>query len=205
MTSTNRDIVRRALRKLGALASGSNPSDAEATDALEILQSQYLNLAQIGALGRIYDVIATADGDAMENTRVRADEGVTVTLPLTYGSQTSLPSQYPLDWELTGYCCYGDWGARAPRNQAVVADALGNYWMYKADLGKWVNLSGVTLNSEFPFSEGLANGFAAWLAISLADEYGAQIGAGVQLDARNLSVAITHNYDSAARPSYEPY
>jgi hypothetical protein len=79
----NLDIIKGAMKKIHALASGAEPTAAESADGMTALQSLIVELIGQGSLGRLRDVLATSDYTARENERIRAGTGVTITIPTT--------------------------------------------------------------------------------------------------------------------------
>lgn len=196
----NLDIIKKAMRKLHVLASGAQPTSAQAADGMDALQSMIVELIGQGSLGRLQDVLATADYTAREFDRIRCDglklvtedgtiitdesgnpifsTSITVTLPWVI-----TPNMYSgCDYGWRGYygsflCCNKP---RPPRDRApvVVIDQTGkNYTsMYSAYLGKWILLNNLEQQGDFPLANYLEDGFAAMLAERIADDYDAALG-----------------------------
>lgn len=166
-------LIKRALRMLGELPSGREPPANEAAEAMEALQGLYRHLVSIGTLGRLRDVLISANYTAHENERVINTSGgaITITLPTTiddrndYGSGTAAPYDY-------GFVGCGN-GVRAPRDRSVVIKAgpTPSVWLYDADLATWVEIDGLVLTDEAPFSQKLETGLAALLANHIVAEY----------------------------------
>jgi hypothetical protein len=203
--ATNLDIIKRALKKISALAAGSEPPAVDAYDANEALKSIFVELIGNGTLGALNDVLATDDYTACEWDRIRADEGVTVTLPTEITTDyTRGPTGSPSD--------YG-WGVsttpRPPYNLApvVVVDSDGEatYSLYNAYTGAWVAINDLGQQATFPLPKHLENGFACMLAEALVDEFGGQVGEQTKRQSAYCRVALTHRPDSQRRAAVVSY
>lgn len=205
--ATNLDIIKRAMKKLHVLASGSNPASAQAADGMSALQSLIVELIGQGSLGRLNDVLATSDYTAFENDRIRASNGVTITLPTTITTERCDLDPIPYGYETSTY-------PRPPYDRSPVIVVGSNYtvgataytaktsWMYDAYSGAWVNLNSLTQQGAFPLPDHLEDGFAAMLAERLVDDYdGGEVGAETKRLASVTRLALSTKYDSAARPA----
>lgn len=186
--ATCRDIVTRAMRFLGQLAAGENPSDSEADDGMVYLQSAYDRWVSSSMFGRLTDTYVTASRTAKEHENIYAAAGVTITLPATIN----------------------DCGvARQPRDLACVA-------VYSTDTTtrtvsifdqyQWVQINGLGISDTAPLSGRDAVGLAAYVATEMADEYGADLKpATVKLAAHfraMLSAKLGTTQDRAASEYY---
>lgn len=206
--ATNLDIIKRAMKKIHVLPSGTQPTSAQAADGMTALQGLIVELIGQGSLGRLYDVLATSDYTAYEQDRVRASAGVTVTIPTTITSERCAP--YPT------YCGpdYG-WGCssttpRAPRDRAVVVvvDSNGSatYNVYCAYKGVWVVINSLTQQDDFPFADYLENGFAALLAERIVDDFdGGEVGAETKRQANACRQMLSTKPDSQATVGQSEY
>lgn len=212
--ATCRDLIKRSLRKLGAIAAGQEPTADMATDALVSLQSLYLELIGQGVFGRQFDITITdATYTANEQERILCDNlsGVTITLP----DQITAPP-----W----WCGYGDgywsgyggwWGPdygvgwlsncvypRPPRDGALVTltDLLSDFsqnYIYDSQIGRWTLIQGLTLNSDAPFYARYQEGIACKLAEILSPEYPAlPLNPQVLKGANQFNSAISHRWDA---------
>jgi hypothetical protein len=180
---TVRDLIKSGMRKAGVLASGRNPTTAEATDGLDVVQGLYDGWALGGMFGRLTEVIATEDYTAREGDRVRAETGVVVTLPTTITE------------------CGSD---RAPYDLAIVVvvqDAATQVSIYDAFAGAWVRLDGLTLDTDPPLKQRDRDGLAACVAVAYADEFGGRVGAATQAKAATFRIALSARSGNAYRPS----
>lgn len=160
--TTNADIIRRALRLIGVVAGGEEPSGTDQSDAMERLQSIILDLPGLILNGRWCEVAVSAAYTAKESQRITVTLPGVVTLPTTV-TPTGGCSRPPLD--LARVWIQGS------------ADNVG-LWVYVASLGEWRQLDGLELGGAFPFGPEDVGGMAAKLAVAVSDEYGAQYPAG---------------------------
>jgi hypothetical protein len=203
--TTNLDIIKKAMKKIHVLPRGTEPTSAEASDGMDALQSLIVELIGQGSLGRLYDVLATSAYTVFEQDRVRADPGVTVTIPDTITNER--PTDYPGG---DGYD-YGFGGlsvpARAPRDRAVVVVFDGDtdtvvYHVYSAYKGEWVVINGLTQQDDFPFADYLEDGFAALLAERIVDDFdGAEVGKETKRQANGCRMMLSTKPDSQSLPA----
>ncbi len=213
MPATNLDIIKRAMRKIHVLGAGMEPSSVLAAQAMQNLSSLYVEIIGMGSLGRLYDVAATSDANAFEWTRVKASNGVDITLPteITASMAPSWNDYYPY---FDGPD-YGWWPAgwddlpRAPFNMAPVVvtgtayEVDGTpyteetYWLYSAYKGAWSLVSDLDQQDTFPLPKHFENGFAAMLAEYMVDDFaGGQVGPETKRQAINCRTMLTSRYDS---------
>ena len=184
----NIDLICRALRRLGVLASGQLPTDAEAADALETLKAIILRTVSEGGLGQLAEVVAPeGDYKPEEFTRVLRNDPDTssITLPDTvveYGVKRP-----PFDGSIIAI-------ADVTMAQAVT-------YIYDGDLGAWLPVETMTLTSIPPLTQRDANGFASMLAVELADEYGQSIPAATELAATRWHSQIVGGWSRQTKPT----
>lgn len=220
--TTNLDIIKRAMRKLHVLGTGMEPSSAQAAQAMGNLSSLYVEMIGMGSLGRLYDVQATSDADGLEWTRIKASNGVDITLPLLITA--SMAPSYPGYYPGSGGPDYGWWPSgwdnfpRTPFDMAPVVISGSNYevdgnaftsetyWLYSAYKGEWMQVISLTQQDTFPLPMHFENGFAAWLAEYMADDFGSmEVGPDTRIQARNCRVMLTCRFDSPSRPVVTNY
>lgn len=214
MSITVRDLIRRSLRKLAMVASGREPTAAQAQDALDVLQSLYRELAAQGVFGRLVDVLMTSTTySARENERIVCDDAsaITITLPetITAGLLGSLQA-----WNInaTDYG-RGQWSETLPRpprdgSIIVVCDINSDFektYIYDAGRAAWVLIDDLTLDSVAPLSGRYANGLAAILAIKLAPEYNTTAMPSVQAEANLGRHMLSQKLDRSRRPVVAEY
>ena len=216
--TTCRNVIKGALKKLGALAMGREPTAAQSEDALEVLQSLYRELAGQGVFGRLQDVlVTTATYTAREQERVVCDSlsGQTITLPETI-TQDLLDSA-PYDTCGPGYSDYG-WGhpvydvlPRPPRDGAmiVVADIRSDFektYLYDANRAYWVLIDGMTLDTEAPLTGRFDNGIKAKLALRLWTHYSKDPASEqIQSEVNTFHYLISMKGDRQSRPVQAEY
>ncbi len=193
--TTNRDIIKRALRKLGAVAAGAEPSAARADAGLDLLLGMYQEWVQLGVFGRLNDYRTSVDITALPGQRIYADTGLTISLPTPYSppyNDSNTVGGWIWDYG------WPRWNGQNPLvNQSlisVIQDGVERLYVYNN--GAWVDFNTQDLNSNFPLSAGLENGTAAMLALRLAPEYGNDPSALVLREAQQAQVALTHRYNN---------
>lgn len=178
--STAQNTVRRALRLMGVLFRGREPSGADAADGLERLQTLILALPGLQLNGVWREVAVTAAYTAREGDRCTVTAPGAVTLPLTVT---------PCDGELGG--C-----TRPPLDLAKVqiigAVPNAGVWLYSATKGAWGQADALTLKSELPFGGEDDDGVAALLAVNMQDEYS-------ETPLGDRSVALAQQFARSAR------
>lgn len=189
--ATCREVIKRAMRRLNLLAAGREPKASEATDGLTALQGLYQTLVSSGSLGELTAIAIQADYDALEWQRITSTDGVahTITLPVTITDAST------------------DLGYRMPYDKAVVlvAGATPATYIYEAVLGDWVLVEGLTLDSVAPLSTQLAEGLAARLALSIADEYGRDLPPAVARASITFMATLTGRHAEQRQPLAATY
>jgi hypothetical protein len=199
--ASNLDIIKRAMKKIHVLASGTAPTSAQATDGMDALQSLIVELIGQGSLGRLNDVLATSAYTAKENDRVQASTGVVVTLPLVI---TAADCGY-------GWNPWYAWGQRKPRPPrdrtpvVVITDNVPVYNVYCAYLNEWVVINDLAQQDDFPFAQYLENGFAALLAERIADDYDQAVGPETMKQAAACRSMLSLKMDSSRVPTRTAY
>ena len=180
-------IIKRALRRLGVLASGTEPTADEAADALECLQGILLRAISEGALGTLQDVIATDGMVAPENSRVLLNNVAVddITLPDTV---TESGSERPT----------------RDGSVVVISDTFTDQtvtYIYDGDEGEWLAVETMGLTSKVPLSLRDVIGLSAYLAVEIADEYGQEPSQATAIAASRWHSTIGTNW---SRGSYDP-
>lgn len=209
--TTNLDIIKRGMRKIHVLASGAEPTTAQAVEGMSALQSLIVELIGQGSLGRLNDVLATSAYTAKEFDRVQASAGVVVTLPTTISTEYS---DYPYvggSWPQMGPAGGYDYGAgyavtpRPPLDRAtivVITDNVPVYNVWRTYTNEWVAINSLTQQDSFPFADYLENGFAAMLAEATVDNFdGGEVGAETKRQANGCRAMLSLKMDSASRPA----
>jgi hypothetical protein len=185
--TTIRETVRSALRKVGALTRGAEPSSSQARDGLEAFQSLLLEWVDNGKFGRLTNVIASADYEASEQERV-VSGGFTITLPDTVVDDDTGETRPPKDLSLV---------------VVVTAGAAPQVNLYDADRGEWVRLDTLEVADDAPLAGRGSDGLASCLAKRLAEEYGPPLGAQSEAAAAQFMSNLTHRRrDSTTAAEY---
>lgn len=169
---TCRDIIRTALRKAGALSAGSEPTAAEAREALQALQSLYLEWVDRAVFGRLTTVSAAGAYEAGEGERVIAN-GFSVTFPslVTEGCETRPPNDLSLIL-------------------VVTAGAEPDCRIYDANRAEWVSLNGLSLSDNAPLAGRGGDGLAACLVRRIAGDYGLPTSDEIERSANRFITAL---------------
>lgn len=167
MPETCRSIVSRAMRMTGILGRTEDAEAEELRDGMLVLQSLYDQWLIGGMFGRLQDVYEDGDYDAQPGQRVYVNDG-TATLP-----------------DITDTDCR--WHDLAA---IEIYDTAGRkVWLW--DRNAWVRLDGLEPGDNAPLSDRGANGLAACLALLYAEEFGAQMSAGVLTQARTFKYGLS--------------
>lgn len=160
-----RDIITRALRKVGAVGVNDPPTTAELEMGMFALQSMFDGWASSGVFGRLRDVHVTEAYTASAGERVRSTQSVT--LP-TYDAVDT-------DENDDDYGSCRDATIDRPTNRAlivVVNPTTGvretNLW--DAWVGSWVRIEALAAADDCPLVALGADGLACCLARAIADE-----------------------------------
>lgn len=173
-----RDHIKRALRLVGVLPSGREPTAAQAADALVAYQSMIMALPAMAMAARWIYQDVTTDVTAEENDflRVNSETPITIYLPT---STTGRDRAVDTCGTITVRCTCTS--ARAPRDGARVwiTDVFGSItprmYFYRADLAAWVLVTNLMLDSEPPLGSQFDAFLPAMLAVVLADEYDQEV------------------------------
>jgi hypothetical protein len=208
--TTNLDIIKRAMKKLHVLASGTNPTSAQAADGMDALQSLYVELIGQGSLGRLNDVLATSDYTAKEFDRIQASTGITVTLPLIITPPMCSPGgNLPYDYGFRAWdTTLAGAANRPPRDRApvlVIQDNVETAHVYRSQTNEWVTINDLAQTDLFPFADTLKDGFAALLAERIADDYSTVAGPSTQQAARTCRWMLSAKPDSSSAPAPSYY
>lgn len=190
-----RDIITRALRKVGAVGQTEAPTAAEVDMGLFSLQSMFDGWAAAGMFGQLRDIHVTSDYEAKAGDRVRTT--ATVTLP-TYAAVDTDPggSDY-------GFCSGADTDRPQNRRLIVVVNpetGVRKTNLWDAWIGDWVEIQALTATSECPLAALGADGLACCLARAIADESTWTVPAQTERQA-SLFLARMAKGDGRRRPT----
>lgn len=208
MSLTCLQLIKGAMRKLGVLAIGREPTSAQSEDSMEVLSSFYPELVGQGVFGKLYDSYVTdATYTAHENERITCDATVTtVTLPTTI-TEEWWPSQGPIGgisdygWNNSSSNAY----PRTPRDNSIIQIARSNTstaltYIYDAPKTDWVALDSLVLASAAPLSERYGEAMKALLAVKLAPHYNIVPNPFLERESAKANSLLSHRYDRSYRP-----
>lgn len=195
--STALDIVRRALRSMGALRRGKEPTGADQADGLERLQSLILAMPGLIQNGRWCERAKSAAYTAKEGERITVTGAVTITLPLTVTDCETGCTRPPKDLARVYVL-----GADAVVDYSGDEDGAAGLWVYSATLGAWARADGLTIDDDMPFGAEDDEGLAAQLAVNMVDEYGGGISARTAALAQNSARSFRARLKKAEPKDY---
>lgn len=205
MPHTVRDVGTLALRKLGVLRSGGEPSAADAEAARQSLESLYSEWITQGTFGRVYNVAITKSGSVTPghsmHLNVTTDEEVSIDLPATVQRDfwsTWRPCR-DYGWGLH-VPVGGDPGLNVPRDKSVVivTDQFGAgraTYVYDGTVQRWMRTDTITLQDEAALSARGMDGLASVLAIRLTEQFGSELAGPQTLrSANSYKTALVCNF-----------
>ncbi len=204
------DVLKGALRKLGALPSGADIPASEGEDALAVLRQMYLEMVGSGMFGRQCEITVpsgTPDFVAPEGARMVTDNlaAINITLPITV-QDTWWRYDYGARWLPPAIVTAPTWNnQRPPRDGAVVtaADLARDYntrtYVYDAALARWTDLAAMDVGDQAPLSTRYGEGIMCELAIRLAPEYGQEPSASIVRGAAQGRSAMVCRWDGPER------
>ena len=170
---TCEQIITRALRKAKVYAAGETPSAEDMSDGLDELQNLYEQWISNGMFGRLVDVYVSSDYEANPNERVTVTDAAAITIPTTV---TEDGTDYP------------PFDMAAVEVVDTVALTVSRY-LYSS--GTWVSIADLALSDEAPLAGRGRGGLAACLALAYAEEFGAEVGSGVQRQAASFKTGLS--------------
>ena len=199
MPHTVRDVGTLALRKLGVLRSGGEPSAADAEAARQSLESLYSEWITQGTFGRVYNVAITKSGSVTPghsmHVNVTTDEEVSIDLPAT------MQRDFWSTWR-------GDLGLNVPRDKSVVivTDQFGAgraTYVYDGTVQRWMRTDTIKLSDEAPLSARGIDGLASVLAIRLTEQFGSELASPQTLrSANSYRTALVCNFGNEDDEGY---
>ncbi len=184
---TCQDIITRALRKAGVYDAGETPSAEDMNDGLDELQNLYEQWGSNGMFGRLADVLTDSDYEASANERITVSDSAVITIPTSFEVDgEDLP---PFD---TAFI------------EVVDTDA-STVTRYLYESGAWVSIGDLVLADTAPLAGKGRAGLSACLAMSYAEEFGGQVGPGVQRQAAAFKMGLSLKYGSDANRSTPDY
>jgi hypothetical protein len=169
--TTCRDIIRRAMLEIKALASGEQPTADELSDGLEVLQEVIDGLFGMGVGTELTDLIVETDADLAPDTRAL----VFATAPITL----SLPDMPSNGNRIQIKDMAGNLGTYPVTLPAVPVDTVLNtdngdwVFVYVDSAASWVLVSPVGADSDLPLGDD--EFFRLELALRLIPMYGGSL------------------------------
>lgn len=208
MSDTVLDVINRAARLLGDLASGASLSGAESNDALQAYNSMYRGL--------FGTVIGPRPSSILTAVNVTAQPGyiygvgsatITITLPpnprpgsrIGVSDANAALATYPVTVARSGHLLEG-----AAANLTLNTNGATRQWFYRPDAANWVREADQALIDTPPFSDDLIGFMPAMLAVHMASEYGADIRPDVAALAQYGYAAFARVYARRGRNQSEP-
>lgn len=185
--STVRQVITTTLRWLNV--TGRNvPKAYQAADALEDLQTLYLELISEGA--DLQDVLITGNYTAGENQRIL--DTLAPTAVVSFPATINTPLTNPRFNYLTDAAVNNTLRAPTDFSTIVLAGSTPQTVVYDANLGAWVSIEGLALDDAAPWSVYLGQSLVAMLAAVIADSYALQLSPfrmALAVNARNRVLA----------------
>ncbi len=199
------NIIKGAMRKLGVLPIGREPTSAQGESGMEILQSMYHEKVGQGVFGRLTDsYITDATYTAHENERITCDTDVTtVTIP------DAITEEWCASGPIGGLGDYGwsNWRTttpRTPRDGSVVQVAQTNSstpltYIYDAPRTDWVSIDSLTLAGDAPLSDRYGNALKALLAEVWATDFNVTPTPTLMREITQANSLLSHRPDRGSR------
>jgi hypothetical protein len=205
--ATCRDIIKKALRRIGVVAAGREPSAAMAEEALGHLIDQYKDWVAKGVFGKFRDVrITAATYTPREQERVIiADENsCAITFPQVVTEEWGdyVGGFGGHDYGFVSYgatACVQRIETRTPRDQSVIlitteCDCETRIRVYEASSARWQRIDTLELADAAPMSVLHEKLLADVLAGNLAEGYGQAIPPKLASDLMGHNVTLSHKF-----------
>jgi hypothetical protein len=169
---TCRDIITRAFRKRKVYSPGEDPTSEDMSDGLVELQSLYESWAANGMFGRLADVQTDGNYTASAGERIRATNSPTITIPTEFEDEGAAYPPYDM----------------AFIEVVDVDEQEVRRYLYEA--GTWVEINGLTLDSEAPLAGKGQAGLEACLALQM-EGWGGEIGPATMRQASAFKMGLS--------------
>jgi hypothetical protein len=179
MTMTVRDVIKAALRKMGGLASGDDPTADEVTDALTSYNSLLRSMFGTIVGQRLSPQAAAASLTAEPGGQYQiAASAMTITLPANpkNGARVGVVDSN-LNFAVNT-CTVARNGRSlegAAANLSLTTAGGGRTWFFRGDTGNWVREADQAIDDTVFFPDNLIAYLPDMLAVYIASEYGAEI------------------------------
>lgn len=186
--ATCRDVITRALRKLGELGVGEVASNQDAATGMASLQTMFDAWATGGMFGPLRDLYKSGAYTAKAGERIRTT--ATVTLP-TYTTDTDAVDVSDKD---------------LPKDRSLIVVVNPTTGVRQTNLwdswrGQWVRIEALTLSDECPLSALGVDDLACCLAKVIGDEVNASVGPQTELRAAKFVQRMTQKRDGERQPT----
>ena len=179
----NFEIITRALRRLGVIASGQTATTDEMDDALEALRSLFSRMVSDGTFGRLSTIEAGAGVyDATPMTRVIRSSPDT--------TKINLPTIAP------------------DKSVIIIADIIQDTtstFVYDVDAASWTRIETMTQTSRAPFGSRDALGLSAYLAAEMSSEFGVELSEILSFDAARYHASLGSDLSREINPTISDY
>ena len=189
------DLISRAMRRIGVLASGQLPQDDELEDAIETLRGLLLRMVSEGTFGELQDTIADSDTHVATASRILRNNAdtIAITLPETVEDARTCALRSPYHGTVV-----------------VISDQFTGEtvtYLYDGDVAKWLAIETIDQTSEVPMAHRDPSGFTALLAVELADEFGMEISEPTAFAAMRYQSSLAHDWSRSfpTKPRPENY
>jgi hypothetical protein len=203
MSLTVRDVIKRANRLMGALATGDDPTADELSDALISYNSMVR--AMFGTIigPRLSSLTASASLTAEPGGLYQVgSSAVTITLPAQprNGARVGVNDA---NLGLSTNACTVNRNGRllegAAANLTLNTNGTNRIWFYRGDSGNWVREADALIDDNPFFPDALTAYLADMLAVYVAGEYGSDIRPDIVAKALEGRQAFARTYARRGR------
>jgi len=203
MTMTVRDVIKAALRKMGGLASGDEPTADEVTDARIAYNSMLRSMFGTIIGPRLSPQAAAASLTAEPGGQYQiAASAITITLPVNprNGARVGV-----VDSNLnfaTNTCTIARSGRLlegAAANISLTTAGASRTWFFRGDTGNWIREADQSVDDAVYFPDELVAYMGDMLAVYIASEYGGEIRPDVVAKAIEGRAAFTRVFSRRGR------
>jgi len=202
---TVRDVIKRASRLHGAIATGDDPSADELNDALQALNTMKRALFGTVIGVRLSPQDATGASKQAENgAEIQVPAAVfTVTAPLNPRSGARF-GVVDANLNFTAQNCTIARNGRllegVAANIVLSTNGANRRWWFRGDTGNWIREADyVTADDVIEFPDGLIAYLPNMLAVAFAAEFGAELRADIVAGAAEGRQAFARQYSRRGR------
>lgn len=211
--TTLQPIITQGYRELNLTAPGKSPSQPQLDEGLTLLQNVYdivicgdagenLRDWPLGDFGRQLASKRNLPVQLYQNPRINCrlivtnEAAMTVYLPVTPSDGTVMGIVDPYS-RLSTVPITLDGNGRTIEDAASVllnTDGMDRRWIYRADLGEWLRLTDLEIDSESPFPKKYDFFFSIELALRLSGRSGRAITAATSAVYQKLRLRFVNQY-----------